>query len=58
MSLTLPQRLFNRSGKVLLTIETPDAASPKQLGTGADERRLGLAFRTLKLTAGGAPKAK
>jgi hypothetical protein len=34
-------------GLALVTLETPDAAAPQQIGTSADQRRLAIAVRTL-----------
>jgi hypothetical protein len=48
-TLTLPRDLFERGGKVLIGLLTPDAASPDSLGEGSDRRRLGVALRYLSL---------
>ena len=34
--------LSKKSGRVILTFDITNAAIPKELGTGADERKLGI----------------
>jgi len=45
----IPANLFGASGAAALSLETPDAASPREIGAGPDQRRLAIAVKTLKL---------
>jgi hypothetical protein len=47
--LIIPGEFFMHSGQMVLTFNTPDAASPKQLGLSGDPRSLGIAMHSLRL---------
>jgi hypothetical protein len=49
IAVDIPANLFGNSGAIALTLETPDAVSPKQIGAGTDQRRLGIAVKSLRL---------
>ena len=46
--LTIPKEWVD-SGKILITLELPDAAIPSELGVGEDNRMLGLSFISIWL---------
>ncbi len=47
----LPRHAVPGNGRLRLSLRTPDAASPAQLGTGTDARPLGFMLRAIRLQA-------
>jgi hypothetical protein len=45
----VPDDFLNNPVRTVVAFDLPDAVSPTQLGIGGDVRRLGLAFRSLRL---------
>ncbi len=45
----IPTTVFEGFEATVVRLETPDAKSPKEIGIGSDERRLGIAVRTVRL---------
>ena len=52
-ALPLPAEALKGS-TLLVTIETPDAATPKSLGLGADTRMLGAGLEAMRIVDAGA----
>jgi hypothetical protein len=49
MELIIPKGLLNGVNSLAVTFNLPDAISPKNSGSGKDQRKLALAFRTMTL---------
>ncbi len=49
-TLIIPKKFLKGSNRMVITFNTPDAASPAQLGISSDKRVLGIAMRTIKFT--------
>ncbi len=49
----IPASVFHGFAATIVQLETPDAKSPRELGAGSDERRLGIAVRTVQLSLKG-----
>jgi hypothetical protein len=48
-TMLVPADFLNNPVRTVVAFDLPDAVSPTQLGIGGDVRRLGLAFRSLRL---------
>ncbi len=49
LAFEIPATVFEGFAATVVRLETPDAKSPREIGAGSDERRLGIAVRTVRL---------
>ena len=50
-SVEIPSRFVGNHGEILITLTTADSVSPRSLGLGEDDRALGVAVSSIRLTA-------